>query len=610
MNLGIITADDVKRLTAVELMLLIIERTNGLLQYLQSYVQGNDTRINALDSKYQQITDEIKKHLIDNETYFNTVIRENLEDIAIGQFNEWLVDGTLASIINETIFNELNTKLSAVELALNNLSIINVKDFGVKGDGVTDDSDNIQRLIDTLSNYHYDENLVITAKTVTPVRLYFPKGQYVLTKTIHIPPYMNICGDYSAIGNNYYVSESGKGYVDFKKLGTVFICNLPSENQVPASENNFAFNVSPFRNNGVRTSDVTIEFDGPNSKDYERVEGVTFKDITIVTGNKRLFGGIALIGAPFTTLENVNIYGSDIALYLNSCWNVRATNCAFHGKNYGIFAWRHVNNCSFNGCSIEQYYMFGGGGSPDRYYTNENFPNLLGEEGEHMPAEYVKYTTGIYQFYALQMAFTNCTVQNWQRAYYSRMGNANLEHIWFEANKKVIIHATHSSLNMDACRVEGNTPVFRITGTYKIVVNALSGGNEHGNFIKDVNNLYDFKGTDAKSNIVIFGGLNDADMGCSPINTNGVRFAGALILKDMTTVTYTAVDTNTQTVPFPVGYDRMNTYVISINRYRNNNVTSIENNLSYSMSSDGIRFTPPEANVAYQFLLAKLENKS
>lgn len=510
----------------------------------------------------------------------------------------------------ESELNQTNAQLSQLEIAFNNLGYINVKDYGVKGDGITDDTDNIQTLIDTLSNYHYDTDLLTTAKTVNPVRLYFPRGRYLLTKTIHIPPYLNIYGDYSAVGNNYFVPESGKGYVDFKKMGTVFVCNLPASNQIPASENNFAFNVSPFRTNGVRTSDITIEFDGPNSKDYERVEGVTFKDITIVTGNKRLFGGIALIGAPFTTLENVNIYGSDVALYLNSCWNVRVTNCALHGKNYGVFAWRHVNNCSFDGCSIEQYYMFGGGGSPDRYYTKENFPNLIGEEGDHMPSEYVQFTTGIYQFYALQMSFTNCTVQNWQRAYYSRMGNANLENIWFEANKKVIIHATHSSLNIDACRVEGNTPVFRITGTYKIVVNALSGGNEHGNFIKDVANLYDFKGTDAKSNIVIFGGANDENMNCTPINTNGIRFAGELTLSDMRVLTITPTNTSQQVVAYPSGYDRFSTVILSVNRYRNNNVTSCENNLEYSMSSNGITFTPQEANVSYQFLLAKLENKN
>lgn len=116
MNLGIITEDDVKRLTAVELMLLIIERTNGLLKYLESYIHDNDARIKALDDKYQQITEEIKQIILDNEAYFDRVIRENLEDMAISQFNEWLLDGTLESLFNESILNGVNDRIDALEI--------------------------------------------------------------------------------------------------------------------------------------------------------------------------------------------------------------------------------------------------------------------------------------------------------------------------------------------------------------------------------------------------------------------------------------------------------------------------------------------------------------
>lgn len=124
MNLGIITEDDVRRLTAIELMLLIIERSNGLLEYLKSYIQSNDARVEQLDKKYQQITDEIKQRLIDNETYFNEVIRENLIDIAIEQLNNWLTDGTLERVITETALkfgviinptDEVQTRLNQLE---------------------------------------------------------------------------------------------------------------------------------------------------------------------------------------------------------------------------------------------------------------------------------------------------------------------------------------------------------------------------------------------------------------------------------------------------------------------------------------------------------------
>lgn len=115
MELGIITQNDIERLTAVELMLVIIERTNGLLTYLETYVVDNDNRIVSLDKKYQQITDVIKNKIIDNETYFNEVIRENTEDITIAQLNQWLSDGTLEELINQTALANISNRVGALE---------------------------------------------------------------------------------------------------------------------------------------------------------------------------------------------------------------------------------------------------------------------------------------------------------------------------------------------------------------------------------------------------------------------------------------------------------------------------------------------------------------
>ena len=47
-------------------------------------------------------------------------IDAQLQLYAQEQLNEWLTDGTLEKIINETIFNELNTKV------INRLEVINV----------------------------------------------------------------------------------------------------------------------------------------------------------------------------------------------------------------------------------------------------------------------------------------------------------------------------------------------------------------------------------------------------------------------------------------------------------------------------------------------------
>ena len=82
MNLGIITADDVKRLTTLELMMLIIERTNGLLNHVE-------------------IIDEKLVNLL-----------ENIRTTTIEELNKWKQDGTLDVLINQTLLKEVNAQLT------------------------------------------------------------------------------------------------------------------------------------------------------------------------------------------------------------------------------------------------------------------------------------------------------------------------------------------------------------------------------------------------------------------------------------------------------------------------------------------------------------------
>lgn len=88
MNLGIITENDVKRLTAIELMMLIIERTNGMLESLKSYMGSNDAKIEELSKKLKEIEGYIDNQLI---------------EIAIEKLNEWLTNGTLGTVINNSV---------------------------------------------------------------------------------------------------------------------------------------------------------------------------------------------------------------------------------------------------------------------------------------------------------------------------------------------------------------------------------------------------------------------------------------------------------------------------------------------------------------------------
>lgn len=119
MNLGIITEDDVKRLTSIELMLLIIERINGLLTELKSYEQSNDGRVSELEKKFQQILELINKEL---------------EEIAIEHLNELVADGTIEALINQTTLKHINDRIdetnAQLSTKLNQNSVLSMANMG------------------------------------------------------------------------------------------------------------------------------------------------------------------------------------------------------------------------------------------------------------------------------------------------------------------------------------------------------------------------------------------------------------------------------------------------------------------------------------------------
>lgn len=142
MSLGIITQNDVERLTATELMLLIIERCNGLLDGL---IETSD-ELKKVDAKYQKIMDEL---------------RNATEEKTAEILQQMVDDGTMSELINQTALIDLNNRIND----LGN----QVEMFGAKGDGITDDSDALQQALD-------NGGVVLLGKDKV----------YKFTKTLHI----------------------------------------------------------------------------------------------------------------------------------------------------------------------------------------------------------------------------------------------------------------------------------------------------------------------------------------------------------------------------------------------------------------------------------------
>ena len=142
MNLGIITEDDVKRLTATELMLLIIERTNGLLNHVE-----------MIDEKLVNVL-------------------ENIRTTTIETLNGWTQDGTFDVLINQTALKTVNDRIDETNTQLSNIESTNTIITGVipfANNATFDNAPIIQEAINNLKPYE---------------RLTLPYGVYNCSNTI------------------------------------------------------------------------------------------------------------------------------------------------------------------------------------------------------------------------------------------------------------------------------------------------------------------------------------------------------------------------------------------------------------------------------------------
>ena len=97
MNLGLITEDDVKRLTAIELMMLIIERTNGLLNHVE-----------IIDVKLANLL-------------------ENIRTTTLEALNEWTQDGTFDELINQSALKAVNDRIDETNAQLSRVLAKNLR---------------------------------------------------------------------------------------------------------------------------------------------------------------------------------------------------------------------------------------------------------------------------------------------------------------------------------------------------------------------------------------------------------------------------------------------------------------------------------------------------
>jgi len=102
--------------------------------------------------------------------------------------NAYTFYGNAAGYVAQTAASELNPITRSYQDKLDDT--VSVRDFGAVGDGITNDTDAINRALQQIYKVGYNDTQPLARR-----RIYFPGGTYLITDAILIPPYARLIGD-------------------------------------------------------------------------------------------------------------------------------------------------------------------------------------------------------------------------------------------------------------------------------------------------------------------------------------------------------------------------------------------------------------------------------
>jgi len=178
------------------------------------------------------------------------------------------------------------------------VNVFDVRDFGAKGDGVTDDTAAFQAVLSAVQNYLIHPLDGVLVPPYAGFKMYIPQGVYVITQTLIIPPYLNIEGDGART--------------------SILLCTIPA---------------SPMARPWGHA--MLLDFGSPSNVTTNQA----FKKFGIINNQRgtvlqrAAFGGagIAILGTSGITLENLFLMGHKRALLLDGASVVE-------GSDLGLFA--------------------------------------------------------------------------------------------------------------------------------------------------------------------------------------------------------------------------------------------------------------------------------
>lgn len=219
-----------------------------------------------------------------------------------------------------------NPTLRTLQAKLDEL--VSVRDFGARGDGLTDDTSAIQRAISR--TYTSVNTEVINNKQRT---IYFPAGRYKITQQLYLPPKTKLLGD--GVGSSIENVGGGSTLIitdSFGQFGPDYGRIDAQTGEIPEVSNYIVQDMQ--LTNYHSTLVPVMMIDGGLDMTFERV---SFRGLAPGTDTADLYEAMVVVRTPGFTIGR----------------SIRFNGCSFNNANCGIEIndqVRHltIENCSFN----------------------------------------------------------------------------------------------------------------------------------------------------------------------------------------------------------------------------------------------------------------------
>ena len=162
-NLGVVSVYDLDEYSLLELVYMIAEKLNEVIKEMLRFET------------------DITNNLVAIITRLENLLTEELASGIVDQLTKWLNDGTLANIINNTLFQEINDRLSSCEkdikILQKSLATFNIADFNHV------DGDNITETIKLIMSIAKEGDII-----------FIPEGEYIINEPIELLANMTLKG--------------------------------------------------------------------------------------------------------------------------------------------------------------------------------------------------------------------------------------------------------------------------------------------------------------------------------------------------------------------------------------------------------------------------------